>query len=164
MLVYRFAIIALASLALSNTVWGAGIYGDAIVCKGQLILLREGSRLVFQSTDSEIQIKLNDVIRAGSHSRIILKSEDYPTLIIGSNTVLHIKHWKRNGKKGLVKVLYGRMIVTGLSGRQSFNVVTANAIIESKGSIHLIIATAERATMVFVKRRTQEYTKCNLVG
>ena len=163
MLVYRFAIIALSSLALSNTIWGARIYGDAIVCKGQLILLREGSRLMFQSTDFEIQIKLNDVIRAGSNSRIILKSEDNPTLIIGSNTVLHLKHWHKNGKKGLVKVLYGRMIVTGMSGRQSFNVVTANAIIESKDSIYLIIVSAIGSTMVFVKMRTQEYIKCNLV-
>ena len=164
MLIFRFAIIVFLGLALSNTVWGAGIYGAAIVCKGQLILLREGSRLVFQSADSEIQINLNDVIRAGSNSRIIVKSEDNPTLVIGSHTVLQIKNWHRNGKRGQVKVLYGRMIVTGFFGMKSFNVKTENATIESKGSNYLIIVTTKGATIVFVKRRIQETTRCNLVG
>lgn len=134
---------AIFTPAMTQSAWGAGKYGDAIVENGTLILLRNGERLSYKANSDAVQVNELDVVRVGAQSKVILKTIENSTLTLGSNAILHIKPWERKKKKGFMSMLFGRFraAVDTLSGGKSFKVRTAQATIGVKGTEYTLAAS-----------------------
>ena len=142
----------LAFMLLSAPAWGATKYGDAVIEEGSMTVLRDGQRSVYTPADRDVTINHQDIIRLGNGSKVVLRTVEKATLTLGSNAVLHVEPWKRDEKKGAMRMLFGRFraVVTGLSGAERFNVRTATATIGVKGTDLTGAQTAEEDTILYV--------------
>jgi len=111
-------------------------YGMAQIQTGQLIIVREDRENIYVPQDGEVEVRLNDVIRVGQDSFVILKTEEQTDIKMGSNAVFQIKPWKNRNKTGYLRMLYGKMNfeTKKLQKRKRFRFKTASASIGVKGT------------------------------
>ncbi|MBT6611613.1 MAG: hypothetical protein HOB38_05880 [Deltaproteobacteria bacterium] len=111
-------------------------YGTAQIQAGHLIVVRDGQESVYASEDGEVEVRLNDVIRVGQNSFVILKTEEQTDIKMGSNAVFQVKPWKNRKKSGYLRMLYGKMNfkTKKLQKRKRFRFKTASATIGVKGT------------------------------
>jgi hypothetical protein len=148
----KFLTLALLGLLLSVSAW-AQKYGDAEIQKGNITVLRQGSRLTFESSPVRVPINHEDVIRVGRDSTLVLATVEKATLTLGSNAVFHVKPWEKRERKGLFRMLFGRFRaqVAALTGGERFNVNTATATIGVKGTDFITATTSVGEAWTYVR-------------
>jgi len=111
-------------------------YGDAVIKKGSLTIVRNGQSQLYEISDSTVEVQENDVLRAGSRSQIVLNTSEQTTITIGSNAVFQVKSWEHRQKKGKLRMLFGKMLfkTKKLKGRRRFRLKTATAVMGVKGT------------------------------
>lgn len=151
----RISFIALLALFLSAPAW-AEKYGDAEIKQGKITVLRGGKRKVHRELGKPIEILHEDVIRVGRKSNMVLKTTEKATITLGSNAVFQVKPWEKTEKKGLFRMLFGRMRakIAKLSGGERFNVSTATATIGVKGTEEIIFSNVQGDSTVGVTENT----------
>jgi FecR protein len=154
----KIAAILPALLLTAGVLWAATQYGEAVIQKGAMTVVREGKTLKFDQTGTAIPINEQDLIRVRAESLVELKSRENATITLGSNSVFQVKPWQAEGKTGLLRALFGRFraSIVGLTGGEQFNVKTATATIGVKGTEYRTQVTNRGGTMLVVTH--------NLVG
>ncbi len=111
-------------------------YGIARISAGELIVVREEQESIYVPEDGEVEILLNDVLRVGQNSFVILSTVDQTDVKMGSNAVFQIKPWKSRNKTGYLRMLYGKMNfkTKKLEKRRRFRFKTASATIGVRGT------------------------------
>lgn len=153
----RFLLFTLLALSLSLPAW-AQKYGDAEIKAGKVTVLRKGSREVHRGAGKRITINHEDVIRVGRRSSMVLETTEKATITLGSNAVFQVKPWEKREKRGLFRMLFGRMRakIGKLTGTERFNVSTATATIGVKGTEETIFSNVQGDTTVGVTESTVE--------
>jgi hypothetical protein len=136
----------------ATTLMAAARYGDAVLERGEMVVLREGRRLSFNTPNETIPINEEDLIRLRDNSQVKLQSREKATLTLGSNAVFQVKPWQSGEEKGVARVLFGRFraAVVGLVGGERFNVKTATATIGVKGTEYRTMVTTQGSTLLVV--------------
>jgi hypothetical protein len=143
--------LAVALLALSASVVSAqDKYGDAVVQQGELTVIRQGQNLKFNQPNQSVPVFVDDVLRVGGNSSVVLKSRDKATISMGANAVFQVKPFEYQEKKGFARMLFGRFrsLVQGLGGNESMNAKTATAVIGVKGTENLTSVRPRGDTML----------------
>jgi hypothetical protein len=111
-------------------------YGDAVVEQGELTIVRQGSSLKFARASQPVPVLVQDVLRVGDNSRVVLKTLEKSTIAMGANAVFQVKPFQFQEKQGFARMLFGRFrsVVTGLVGTETVNAKTATAVIGVKGT------------------------------
>jgi len=138
-------------LAPATAALGAEPYGEATLCRGRLILVRDGRRLERQER-RRVRILLGDLLRVGAEGTVLLTTRG-ATLRLAGNTILYIKAWQRQGLRGHVRMLYGRVTVVPAAGGR-FTVTTAGGSIRSSGGAFTVSVTSRGDVVVFTHRET----------
>ena len=111
-------------------------YGDAVIKRGSLTIVRQGRSILHNSGGQSIEIQQQDVLRAGRSSQIVLSTVEDTTVTLGSHAVFQIKSWQLKQKSGSLRMLYGKMLfkTRKLQGRRRFRLKTATAVMGVKGT------------------------------
>ena len=135
-------------------------YGVATIEQGQMVVIRDGQRLVFTSADGQVPINQSDLLRVGPNSQVLLETIEKATLTLGSNAVLHVEPWEQQEEQGFLRMLFGRVRATidGLVGGETFNVQTATATIGVKGTEYTAGVNARGDTMILVTESVVQLT------
>ena len=125
-------------------------YGDALLEQGELTVIRQGQNLKFNQPNQSVPVFVDDVLRLGEKSRLVLKSREKATISMGANAVFQVKPFEYKEKKGFARMLFGRFrsLVQGLSGSESMNAKTATAVIGVKGTENLTSVRPRGDTML----------------
>ena len=128
-------------------------YGEAFIKRGSMTVVRGGRTTRYRQVNRPIRIEENDLIRVRSRSRVLLKTREKADMTLGSNSVFHVKKWRKKGKTGFMRSLFGRFraTVTGLFGGRRVNVRTASATIGVKGTRFQVQVTNRGGTMLVVQ-------------
>ncbi|MCH8887246.1 MAG: FecR domain-containing protein [SAR324 cluster bacterium] len=151
---FLLALIAvLGVIFIWEPLFAAAKYGDAIIKKGSMTVVRGGRTKRYRGVNRSVRIEENDLIRVRSRSRVLLKTREKADLTLGSNSVFHVKKWRKKGKTGFARSLFGRFraSITSLFGGRSVNVKTASATIGVKGTRYLVQVTNRGGTMLVVQ-------------
>lgn len=132
----QIALFLIVGLTGFQLVMGSPKYGDAVIKKGSLTVVRGGRTSIFNTSGTPIEIQQNDVLRAGRSSQIVLQTLEETTITIGSNAVFQVKPWQHRQKKGVLRMLYGKMLfkTKRLKGKRRFRLKTATAVMGVKGT------------------------------
>lgn len=111
-------------------------YGTAQIQTGQLIIVRDEQESIYVPQDGDIEVLINDLLRVGKDSLVILKTEEQTDIKMGSNAIFQIKPWKNRNQNGYLRMLYGKMNfqTEKLEKRKRFRFKTASAMIGVKGT------------------------------
>ncbi|HKI99129.1 MAG TPA: FecR family protein [bacterium] len=136
----------------SSVLWAATQYGEAVIERGSMTIIREGRTLNFDQANQAVPVNEQDLIRVRPDSLVQLKSRENATMTLGANAVFEVKPWQSHGRSGFLRALFGRFraAVATLSGGQQFNVKTATATIGVKGTEYLTQVTSRGGTMLVV--------------
>ena len=139
-------------LLAASAVWAATQYGEAVIEKGEMTVIREGRSFQFDKLNQSIPINEEDLIRVRDNSLVQLKSRESATITLGSNAVFQVKPWRSQGKTGFLRALFGRFraSIVGLTGGEQFNMKTATATIGVKGTGYLAQVTSRGNTLLVV--------------
>lgn len=139
-------------LLISGVVLAATQYGEAVIERGSMTIIREGQTLSYDQVNRPIAVNEEDLIRVRADSLVKLQSRENATLTLGSNSVFEVKPWQAHGRTGFLRALFGRFraAVATLSGGEQFNVKTATATIGVKGTQYLTQVTNRGGTMLIV--------------
>ena len=151
---FLLALIAvLGVIFIWEPLFAATKYGDAIIQKGSMTVVRGGRTKRYRGVNRTVRIEENDLIRVRSRSRVLLKTREKADFTLGSNSVFHVKKWRKKGKTGFARSLFGRFraSITSLFGGRSVNVKTASATIGVKGTRYLVQVTNRGGTMLVVQ-------------
>ena len=131
-----FVTLMLVLLGVPGATLAATPYGEAVVEKGRITVMRDGKNMRFRKSATPITIQEGDLIRVRRKSQVLLKSREKATITLGANAVFHVQAWKAKEKSGFARMLFGRVraSITGLTGGERFNVKTATATIGVKGT------------------------------
>lgn len=143
-------------LMVSGVVWAATQYGEAVIEKGSMTIIRDGRTLLFDEAGRAVPVNEEDLIRVRDASSVLLKSRENASVTLGANAVFHVKPWRSREKQGFVRALFGRFraAVVGLTGGETFNVKTATATIGVKGTEYRTQVTSRGGTMLVVTHNT----------
>jgi len=111
-------------------------YGSARIQTGELTVVRNEVESLYVPEDGEVEILLNDLLRVGKDSFVILSTNEQTDIKMGSNAIFQIKPWKSRNKTGYVRMLYGKMNfkTEKLENRRRFSFKTASATIGVRGT------------------------------
>jgi hypothetical protein len=126
-------------------------YGDAVVEQGELTIVRQGNSLKFARASQPVPVLVQDVLRVGDNSRVVLKStREKSTIAMGANAVFQVKPFQFQEKQGFARMLFGRFrsVVTGLVGTETVNAKTATAVIGVKGTENVTSVRPRGDTML----------------
>jgi hypothetical protein len=125
-------------------------YGDAVVEKGELTVVRGGQNLKFNKPNESVPVVVGDVLRVGADSRVVLKTREKSTISMGANAVFQVKPFQYQEKQGFARMLFGRFrsVVAGLTAGETVNAKTATAVIGVKGTENLASIRPRGDTMV----------------
>jgi len=125
-------------------------YGDAVVEKGELTIVRQGNNLKFKQGSQPVPIFVADVMRVGEASSVVLKTREKSTISMGANAVFQVKPFQYQEKQGFARMLFGRFrsAIQGLSGGETVNAKTATAVIGVKGTENLASIRPRGDTML----------------
>jgi len=139
-------------LLAAGVLMAATQYGEAVIEKGEMTIVREGRSLQFDKVNTAIPVNEEDLIRVRDNSLVQLKSRESATISLGANAVFQVKPWRSQGKSGFLRALFGRFraAVVGLSGGEQFNMKTATATIGVKGTGYLAQVTNRGSTLLVV--------------
>lgn len=156
MKVLKIATILPLLLLVSGVLWAATQYGEAVIEKGSMTIIREGRTLQFSQANQPVPVNEEDLIRVRAQSSVVLKSRENARVTLGANAVFHVKRWRQREKQGFVRALFGRFraAVVGLTGGEQFNVKTATATIGVKGTEYRTQVTSRGGTMLIVTHNT----------
>ena len=148
----KATILFLTLLLVGSFAQAAERYGDALVEKGQMTIVRSGKRLAFKSSASAVPVEQGDLIRVRKNSKIVLNTIEKSIISLGANSVFQVKPFQKKESKGFFRMLFGRFRakVTGLTRGQEFNIKTATATIGVKGTEYFGFTTGTGATGVAV--------------
>ena len=147
------SITVLGVIFIWEPLFAAAKYGDAILKRGSMTVVRQGRTTRYRRINQSIPIEENDLIRVRSRSRVLLKTREKADMTLGSNSVFHVKRWRKKGKTGFARSLFGRFraTVTGLFGGSRVNVRTASATIGVKGTRFQVQVTNRGGTLLAVQ-------------
>ena len=136
-------------LLAAGALWAAPQYGEAVIGKGSMTIVREGRSLQFETVNQRVPVNEDDLIRVRAESEVVLTSREKATITLGSNSVFQVKPWRARGQSGTVRALFGRFraAIVGLTGGEQFNVRTATATIGVKGTDYLVQATPNATSL-----------------
>lgn len=139
-------------LLISGVLLAATQYGEAVIERGSMTIIREGQTLKFSEANRPIPVNNQDLIRVRPNSLVQLKSRENATLTLGANAVFEVKPWQAHGRTGFLRALFGRFrsAVASLSGGEQFSVKTATATIGVKGTEYLAQVTNVGGTLLIV--------------
>lgn len=125
-------------------------FGDALVEKGELIIVRQGNNLKFAKAPQPVPVFVQDVLRVGDNSSVVLKTREKSTITMGANAIFQVKPFQYQEKQGFARLLFGRFksLVQGLQGTESVNAKTATAVIGVKGTENLASIRPRGDTML----------------
>ncbi len=128
-------------------------YGNAVIDKGAMTVVREGRSLKYDQVNQEIPINEGDLLRVRPNSLVTLSSREKARVTLGGNAIFHVKPWQSKGKTGFMRALFGkfRASVVGLLGGEQFNVRTATATIGVKGTEYQTQVTNRGTTLTIVR-------------
>ena len=144
-------------IATALPAWAQDKYGDALLEKGTLTVVRGGQNLKFSKANELVPVFVDDLLRVGEDARVSLKTREKSTINMGANAVFQVKPFQFQEKQGFARMLFGRFrsVVTGLSGGEAMNTKTATAVIGVKGTENLASIRPRGDTMLIgVKDRT----------
>jgi hypothetical protein len=149
----KMAAIVPCLLLVAGSLWAAPQYGEAVIQKGAMTIVREGRSLQFAKLNERIPVNEEDLIRVRPESEVVLTSREKATMTLGSNAVFQVKPWRARNKSGFVRALFGRFraAIVGLTGGEEFNVKTATATIGVKGTDYLVQATPNATSLGVTK-------------
>lgn len=126
-------------------------YGDATVLEGSMLLLRGEQRHEYKSGDPAVVVVFGDVVTVRPRSRVSLLTIENVEITMGGNSVFQAKPFERDGERGMLRVLYGRLHtkVVRLLGER-FTMKTAQGVIGVKGTEFFTSVTAQGDTLVAV--------------
>jgi hypothetical protein len=138
--------------------WAQDKYGDAVLEKGTLTVVRGGQNLKFNKANESVPVFIDDLLRVGEDSRVSLKTREKSTINMGANAVFQVKPFQFQEKQGFARMLFGRFrsVVSGLSGGESVNAKTATAVIGVKGTENLASIRPRGDTMLIGVKDTTE--------
>jgi hypothetical protein len=125
-------------------------FGDAVIEKGELTIVRQGNNLKFKQGNQPVPVFVADVLRVGEASSVVLKTREKSTISMGANAVFQVKPFQYQEKQGFARMLFGRFrsLVQGLSGGETVNAKTATAVIGVKGTENLASIRPRGDTML----------------
>jgi len=111
-------------------------YGTARIQSGELIIVRDNQERIYVARDGEVEVQVNDVLRVGRNSFVVLETAEKTDIKMGSNAIFQVKPWRSRKKTGYLRMLYGKMNfkTKKLEKRKRFRFKTAAATIGVKGT------------------------------
>lgn len=141
------------TLLFGSSALAATQYGNVVIDRGSMTVIREGRSLKYDQPNEEIPINENDLIRVKPNSQVTLTSREKAVITLGGNAIFHVKPWQSKGKTGFMRALFGkfRASIVGLLGGEQFNVRTAAAVIGVKGTEYQSQVTNRGVTLTIVR-------------
>lgn len=112
------------------------VYGTARIKSGELTVVRNQQESIYVPKDGEVEIRVNDLLRVGRNSFVVLSTREETEIKMGSNAIFQVRPWKSRNKYGYMRMLYGKMNfqTKQLKQRKRFRFKTASATIGVKGT------------------------------
>lgn len=128
---------AILSVFLISTFAEAAIkYGEAVISKGNMVVVRDGRSLLFTPSDNPVAVYENDVLRTMNDSAVTLHNPDKNRVLLGANGIMQVRKWEQKENKGFLRMLFGKFRArTSEVRKRSMNLRTATATIGIKGSL-----------------------------
>ena len=145
-------------IAIALPAWAQDKYGDALLEKGTLTVVRGGQNLKFSKANELVPVFVDDLLRVGEDARVSLKTREKSTINMGANAVFQVKPFQFQEKQGFARLLFGRFrsVVSGLSGGESMNTKTATAVIGVKDRTSVQSAARASKRVVYFGRQRFE--------
>ena len=152
MAVLKFAAILIVGITLANSAWALAQFGEAEICAGELLVVRERKRWVFRPPRAPVKIFENDILRVERSSLVILRAGDRSLLMrLGSNSLVEIRPWRKGEKRGMIRILYGRADVAILVRGRRVYMRTASAIFWGVFATYTVIVGTDGRTSVHAR-------------
>ena len=84
-------------------------YGTARIQNGELTVIRDNQENVYVPGNGNVDILVNDVIRVGKNSLVVIDTVEQTNIRMGDNAVFQVRPWKTRGRTGYLRMLYGKM-------------------------------------------------------
>ena len=147
MAVLKFAAVLMVGLSLANSALGLAQFGEAKICAGELLVVRERKRWVFRLPQTPVKIFENDILRVGQSSLVILRAGDRSLLMrLGSNAVVEVRPWRKKEKQGMIRILYGRAEVAILARDRRVYMRTVSAIFWGVFATYSVVVNPDGTT------------------
>ena len=152
MAVLKFAAVLIVGFSLANSAQALVQFGEAEICAGELLVVREGKRWLFRSHRATVKIFQNDILRVGRGSLVILRAGDRSLLMrLGSNSVVEVRPWRKKEKRGWIRIHYGHADVTILTRDRRVYMRTASAIFWGIFATYTVVVNADGTTSLHVR-------------
>ena len=140
----------------SAPAYAVGVYGNAVVEQGEMLILRNGEGLLIQSSPKPVEVMEEDLLRVRPNSKVVLNSKEKAVITLGANSVFHVKPWEKKEESGFTRMLFGRIraSVIGLVGGERFNMKTATATIGVKGTDYRTAVAPQGEVLVISEDHT----------
>jgi FecR protein len=133
----RVLLVILLTLLCSSYSQAAIKYGEAVIKKGNVVIVRKGRMKLYTQKNNPVAIFENDTIRTLRNSALTLSNQDKNRVTLGANAIMQVKSWNKNKIKGKIRMLFGkfRARTAKLKKKRSLNIRTATATMGIKGSL-----------------------------
>ena len=150
--VLKFAVVLMVGFTFANSAWALVQFGEAEICAGELLVVRERKRWVFRPLRAPVKIFENDILRVGRGSLVILRAGDRSLLMrLGSNSVVEVRPWRKREKRGLIRIHYGRADVAILARGRRVYMRTASAIFWGVFATYTVVVNADGTTSLIAR-------------
>lgn len=128
----------------------AAEYGTAVIEQGEMTITREGQTVSYKASARRVAVNEKDLVRVRDASRIVLKTREGATILVGANAVFQCEPWQASNRSGVFRMLFGRFRanVVGRAGESGFNVKTRTATIGVKGTDYALAESSNGNTAV----------------
>ncbi len=128
----------------------AAEYGTAVIEQGEMTITREGKSVSYKASVRTVAVNEKDLVRVRDASRIVLKTREGATIIVGANAVFQCEPWQTSNRSGVFRMLFGRFRANVLvrTGESGFNVKTRTATIGVKGTVYALAESSTGNTAV----------------
>ncbi len=133
----RVLLAVLLMSVLSVSAQAAIKYGEAVIKKGNVVIVRKGRMYLYTKKHNPVVVYENDTIRTLKNSALTLSNLDQNRVILGANAIMQVKGWKKHKKQGKIRMLFGkfRARTAQIKKNRSLNIRTATATMGIKGSL-----------------------------
>jgi len=112
-------------------------HGSATIYSGSVVIVRNAENLIFNSSDSLVEIQEGDLIRVGLKGNLRLNFRSGDRITLGSNAILQVRRWFKGQRKGNLRMLFGKFRARTMDGnkRRVMSIRTTTTIVGIRGSL-----------------------------
>jgi len=112
-------------------------FGAAVVERGSLWILRDGSLVENKAAKIAIPLLQNDLLRTSEQADVLLSAADGGTMTLGGNAVVLVQAWQEAKQGGFLKMIYGKARIKTGTDRPHFTLQTPTAVLAISGTVRL---------------------------